>query len=1484
MSTILTPIPLLSVTTAGGTKMVITPYSVPPVITGYPVAIPFVDFNSTGKMGAQTTITILFDKPIDYFEITAKSSNKTGKKAIAYDVNGNKLGEMGFGWGSTFVLFRRITLGEYFSTRRMEIPDVRRIELVPGSDDAFFWGNLKFRPQDVAVITEDPKDPPNELVVEIPLQIRAVAVPRQRQVGITTRFNVKPAVPIFADDPQSTASTLRVNALPIRMEDAITDISDRLTAGKVDNYYDQDREFKTLLNFGNDTQELLVNWMKDPVNFASHGILAKLYEPLPARINPKSLVWISREISPTLLDQVLIVITPAQQVVLYLRPPNRNVEVAQLTGVELNNVTLNDLLVSGSAIFSGPSGSDITANDPVLQQWYTTALEGVALNVDYTDYNNFVHFSSAESRLSIFRQKLVQMEGIQGLLNFQATAASASLATGSVTHVSGTTQYAFMLDLANQKQEIVRSFDGYERFLYYNSGSFTGSLSGLIEDEVLEIADVSWPKASGSVRNTQDALSITFYETQGGYAADYDNQNAERLVLNIPEFIQGDADSDSFITFLNMIGHHFDTIKLYIDQMPEIYDRSADPDSGLAPELLWTVGKSLGINLPNQYAIKNLLSYTVGSASVTQKSYAQAITETWKRFIHNQIYVSKTKGTQTGLMALRNTYGVLPQLVRLQESVSPSSFFSTGSFELFDELTSVLTFNSGARVEIPFSSSIQDPSTIEVRFSDTAFASGTILTAVSGSDKGVIWSLIVVPTGSAVNERGVLHFISTAGNLDIETPVGDFLSGDYFNIMLRRNSATLVDLTVKSYADEIFTYAYGPTAITSSITGSWADVDLYLGNGSYSMSIDEVRVWSEVITDGTFDNHTRFPGLYAGNTSASAGTSLVVRHSFNKPHDLVATASVTNETPWANATGSLATSVAVGFNAAAAHPYQFDWLVRQTQRFTANAGGNQYSSNLITIAPPATFKPGTTQVTGSSLIPVLDRHKRIRATPSGSITFGGDEIKGTTRIGFYLTLAESINDSIMRSMGAVDLNQLIGNPLDLYNEIYGDLTTEYQFYVDTYSPVFNYNTFARLTEGLLDGMFQQAKQNIPSAAKMLTGIVIEPPLLERNRVVLNKPLKVEGSNTRREANARTILATEGSYPGARYAEADIENSGAPDPLADMKQVEADIQDEPVNAVFVDVSNLLGIVEETYQDVLAYITQLNPVIDLQNTNVPVAFITQLGQVIDTTQTTIPYALITSLLGVVPTEEEFSILATAPFYDAIIDADVVFTDPSASAAGEGGTDQFVFEQVKSTDNFENPAATTYFVHPTGSFGLLDYEYKRIREGLLLDRGIWQRGTLYRINDMITDSTGSEYRCLTDKVLSSAKVPVPFVSYVEPRLDTRNWTPVTYIRTPKVLLFRAVVSGSNGDVAIVPAYQPNTAYVAFTGYSPKHFKFFRNTGRGWVNARYDGCLQTNTTTIDGKEPVEVFPSSEAQLFVKSGKPVQDVTDEGGLTLDVR
>ena len=101
----------------------------------------------------------------------------------------------------------------------------------------------------------------------------------------------------------------------------------------------------------------------------------------------------------------------------------------------------------------------------------------IDLNIEYSRYENFINFSSAEKRLKNFKYKISQLDGyIQE---------SSSL-------VSVTNSENDLLSYDNKIRLLKSNFDGYESYLYNISSSYKSSSMG-------EFPDASWPKTgSGS--------------------------------------------------------------------------------------------------------------------------------------------------------------------------------------------------------------------------------------------------------------------------------------------------------------------------------------------------------------------------------------------------------------------------------------------------------------------------------------------------------------------------------------------------------------------------------------------------------------------------------------------------------------------------------------------------------------------------------------------------------------------------------------------------------------------------------------------------------------------------------------------------------------------------------------------------------------------------------------------------------------------------
>lgn len=1240
--------------------------------------------------------------------------------------------------------------------------------------------------------------------------------------SLTVRITVISIAPEYEREIITIPTTLSLNPITLKLFDAIVQEYKAKANGRIESFFDVDRELKTLLNFGNDYQTLITNWMYDPTDATRQTLLVKLYIPLPDEVTEKTSTWISRELSLPLNDKMFVnIITPPEQP-LYLRPPNRNVAVAGKMGSSIDNKSMSSLLTTSSF-------DEVKPNDPIVEQWYTHDYNLAELNINYADYREFVFFGSAESRLNAFIEKLRQIENLDSII----ASNSASLALTGSAHITGSVSYPAIKRLADDRLELLRSFDGYERFLYYDSSAeYSSSLNTEdSQDAIYYSSDATWPKISGSVAPIASASS--WIETQTAIASAYDAANQNSLKNSVPEYLKFDESSDEFLTFLDLVGQQFDTLKVYIDHMPNIYDRNSDPDNGMSPDMVWNIAKSFGIDLPNQYAIKSLVDYTIGEiGEVSPTIYRRVAAETWKRFLHNQLFLMKTKGTKQSLNALANVYGVLPTTLQIRESATPGVALPTGTFEVYEEQTNALAFSGGQFIAFP-SSALQNLKTVEMRFATTT-ATQSIL-----YQGGATWSLQLTPIS------GTSGYVTLKMGSDITAQVGpiEVYSGDYYSVALvRYTTGSIFELSVRRTEDDTLVeefHASESVAVSSSIFSS---VPSYLGgSGSaygqpFTGYVDEFRLWSEALTDHTLDFHARYPGLYNGNTSTSSKDSLLVRLSFNKPRNLgsasLADRIVLNESPlirsMASSSAVLSAFTASNFDNSTSYPYSMAVVNRTVQRFNPNGGANLFSSNKVIVVDPPELKylDGET----SSSIPVLHHDRSIV-----SLQEKQDGGQSTNLVGFYFSLANAINDSIIKTIGYFDVQNLIGDPADLYESKYTDLQALNEIYWTYYAYDYNVNSFVDFVRNLLDSLFIQAKEMAPARAKLLTGIVHEPHILERVKIE-QKPIEVSaGRLTRHNTDTYNL-------------EANVIDS-SPSWSAEFKNPSGQILIQDTTLIHAGASQLEGIFNNSQSLVV------------------------LGEKPEY-----------SMEITIPDETAF-LFGEVPVYSAEI-ARMVWTlfEPSKLSINAAEPSMsFVQENITNLSNFENIESYTYFSDLSGLVPTKQRVLIRRNSNILRSRGTWVAGTVYSRNDWVAQSgslgdaipgNNREFVCISPAG--------NFASNLPPYLDPANWAPMSYISTEQISMKLAVLV--NNEVALVdPSNQGSNSVVR--GYRPEHYKFYRDYRKGILNHQWLGCLQTDDTTPDGRPAVEITLSQGDTLVVHDPtEPIQPVDNVNGPILDVQ
>lgn len=1231
---------------------------------------------------------------------------------------------------------------------------------------------------------------------------------------------IKPAKIVMAIDVIESYSQITLIPIPLRIKDAFLQNSNQLLSGKIENYFDNDRVLKTLLNFGGDYQALLTNYQYD-TSGNPDSIILKLYSPLPSDVTTGRSVFISRELAYPLVDQLFVVQLPNNSVKIYLRPPNKKVSTTGQYGQSVNNVTFETLLSSGAF-------SPIGQQDEVMEKWFTTALAGAELNVDYSNYRNFVFFGSATEKLNAFKQKLTLLENYSLVLSQN----SASLALTGSYNITGSLAYPAIYELSQERQNIIRSFDGYEKFLYYNtgipvSGTFESDFYKTEHDVLYFNEDGTWPKIGGSIAPI--ASSSGWFVSQSSIATAYDEWNINRFRNNLPNYIVNDSDSDEFIKFVDMAGQSFDIIKLYIDNMSSIYDRNNDPVVGMSQDLVWNVGNAFGISMPNQYAIKSLVDYTVGSGSLSSVSYRTVVAETWKRFLHNQIFLMKSKGTKTALRALLNTYGVLPTAVQIRESSTPSLFYATQSFETIEEQTTMLNLESGSYVTIPWSSSVGNaPQTMQVRFATEIQNSSQVIFNVDST-----WALTIQPQG------GIYYTVAAiSGSTSLLSsslfPIGN---GDFCDVMLRYTNTGVYLYVAQTDSSGEISEQFSVQESSPVLSSKWnSGQSLYLG-GSGSQygtpikaTIDEFRIWGEQTTDQTFYDWAAYPGLYNGNLSTSARDALWVRLSFNTPKNLgsssLADRKIFNESPYqrnASAPLSMVSFPAVNFPDEEIAPYSMAVTNRIVKRFTPNAGGSQYDTNKIIIADPAQL----IYISGST-VPVLSRTTSI-VTPDTKIN---TYKRSSNMVGFFFSITEAINDSIIRSMGNINIHDYIGDPRNQFAASYKDLATLDNLYWTTYAYTFNANAFTEFVQSLLGPMFEQAKELVPVRAKLLSGVVTEPHILERNKI---SSYPVGFNNTSYDAGAMA--------------------------------------------------------EETPVTTTAIFPTYDIILDTTTTTIPVATNTTYAGSITYSSSYEVAASYTSMYGILDLingENEFTVNASDNSYNSSIDiyADVwqLATDSfnSAVLAGYLPSQSAVTPVYGPASDLQyDLGATNYFTYSNGLVGLLTYVPVRVRQSVLVSRGNWSAVNTYNRDDYVVQAgnggnpdaspgSGSEFYAIQNN----------FKSIVPPYLDNTNWRPVKYIQTAVMKPALAVLI--SGSLSIVPT---GSAFTPVTGYLPQHFRYYKPTYTAFKRLRYTGCVVTDADSFDGNPPVVIGISAGDTLFVTNqGTPVQSSQNIVGPILDVK
>lgn len=480
------------------------------------------------------------------------------------------------------------------------------------------------------------------------------------------------------------------------IDNAITELISQIN----DSAYYQD----FLINLGSNRQYLITNLALDQTG-SNSTILIKLYESLPATIELKNSLWIVEEIIEAYVFDINLEKFILPDAIPTLKGPNFNIEIptknTKITSYENYSTLINEISSSQNQILN------------YLNQ------QSIQLNIDYADYNNFSHFGSVNKRISNFYDKVKQIEDYNNfiIINTPITGSKPNLINDIVIAKSSITS-------------LITNFDRYENYLYFESSSYT------------------YPKISNNkpyiLQSTGSTESINWYNNQLYSSSLYDSENLDNLENTIPEYIRENDDNNPYIMFINMIGHYFDNIWIYLKAIPKIYENKNSSNEGISKDIVQYMLQSLGLNIYNNDS-DNLSSYLLGanSGSIDQDNISDKdlLEEIYRRLYHNLPYLTKAKGTIPGLRALITCFGVPSDILDINEygGNSQSSSFeiseiSDNKIRIIDNHISSSVLSNLLKIEdIPDSQLIEDLPYLDISFNPNKPLNNKIKSDLSGS-------------------------------------------------------------------------------------------------------------------------------------------------------------------------------------------------------------------------------------------------------------------------------------------------------------------------------------------------------------------------------------------------------------------------------------------------------------------------------------------------------------------------------------------------------------------------------------------------------------------------------------------------------------------------------------------------------------------------------------------------------------------------------
>ena len=862
--------------------------------------------------------------------------------------------------------------------------------------------------------------------------------------------------------------------------------------------------------------------------------LVKLYDTLPQSISILDKFSIVEHIiDPIFLDidlqQSLDSVIEDPDIFLQ---PNFNIDTRTNNSVpssfrDFNKILDYSLTSSYQNLLNQLENRDI----PEIQYDYIRPVSSSTEDIDKSyHFENFVHFSSAVERLKNFKYKLSLIE----LYNSQTK--NIDKITGDVS--SSTFTLTNKENINTKKLNVIRGFDGYEKFLYYTTGSNPYTWPKKTNTYPYQLYPTTSSQAIGWLGSEGYGDSVSGGQLRS--ASLYDNYNVYNLQKLIPNHIKEGEDNNFYLSFVDMIGQHFDHIWTYIKHITEVND--THHVRGVSKDLVWYQLKALGIDAFDQFENSNLIEYILGQGQTGSLFYDTPSSQTlvtasndgsipkqdiskevWKRLYHNAPYLLKTKGTERGIRALMACYGLPSTILNIKEyggsvpitgslrNVSTADFYKTFTYQKSSLAlkTNGVVGSGEYLIRVPWATTnvgtTVKQKTIELRIKPVKGNEGVVLSLDEASDGDSLKLELNKYTGNDISSSGDsttygrislttgTAYPATGGNVLASTPFFPLYNGNFWNIHMARNKAD-GNLSFGAYQTNHLKNTFKFTQIHAIGAGNYnntfglnagdGDDHLFAGAVGYEGSIQELRSnWGEILSDTTLTKHSLEPFMYAGNTISSSFTNVVIRY----PLGSTDVETFENHIP----DTSIATANSIGANNAT---YVWEEIIEDHHLPTPDTVGRSMSSEKVRI--------DNGNVDEDILLPYA----------KGETSILDRQPQDFNDLGIFFSPTTEINEDIIYTLGSFRLDDFIGSPLPSAQTAsqYDDLSTIRNHYFRKVKFKYNYFDYIKLIQYVDHTLFKIIENWVPWKANVKTGLLIEPHYLERNKFPRQLPKRSDG--------------------------------------------------------------------------------------------------------------------------------------------------------------------------------------------------------------------------------------------------------------------------------------------------------------------------------------------------------------------------------------